>query len=223
MKQEQLISYSLIIFLVIPLIVTTLGGLLVLSNPVTFYQYAKFLYGLTISMGFLLFALRNVKIYIAWYYILLLSIILTLLLKNSFLFSEVGVFKTWLIIFVFYAGMIYCIKNIFLNRSLRSVRTLLFSVFGAVVFTIMFIILLMLAQRPLHKSMLFSDFGMGFMLFAIIGIGFLISDMILNALAFKFDLRPDLNSPLPPKEESDDQIIDDTDTSDKDENDQDSR
>lgn len=197
MKQEQLISYSLLLLIVIPLIVTTLGGMIVLSSPVIFYRYAKFLYGLTISLGLLLFVLKNFRTYFAVYFIFAISVIESFFAKKGFLFNELHPFLGWVLIFVFYLGIGACIKYIFLSKSLRAVRTLLFSVMGAVVFTVVFIALQMLVHHQLHKTMLFSDFSMGFMLFAIIGIGFLFSDMIINGLAYKFNLRPDLQTPLP--------------------------
>jgi hypothetical protein len=225
MKQEQLIAYSLILFIVIPLLITTLGGMMILSGSVEFFPYAKFLFSLTISLGLLLFTLKNFKVLYGWLFIFLISFFHSYSLRHSFLFEENHLIVNWLLIFVFFAGLVLCIKYIFLNKNLRSVRTLLFSIAGAVVFTGIFTLLLKITEHPLNKYMFFSDFSMGFMLFATIGIGFLITDIVLNAIANHYHLMPDLLTILP-DQESDDELKDNESTDDdpvnnKEEDDQD--
>ncbi len=204
MKQEQLIAYSLILFILIPLVITTLGGMMILSGSANFFPYAKFLIGLTVSLGLLLFILKNFKMLYGWGYILIVSIFQTFTLRHSFLFSDVSFLLNLLLVIVFLAGISLCIRYIFLNKDFRSIRTLTFSLSGAVVFTVMFSLLLIFTDHHITKNMFYSDFGMGFMLFAVIGIGFLLTDIVVNAIASRYHLKPDLLTVDPIDEDADD-------------------
>jgi hypothetical protein len=201
MKQEQLIAYSLILFIVIPLIITTLGGMMILKGAAEFFPYAKFLFGLTVSLSLLLFTLKNFKILYGWMFTLVISLFHTVTLRHSFLFNEINLFFDFIILLAFFSCILLCIRYIFLNKVLRSVRTLTFALVGAFIFTVFFVILLLLSGHHVYGfRMIFSDFSMGFMLFAIIGIGFLLTDMVLNAIANHYHLNPDFLTVNPPNE-----------------------
>jgi hypothetical protein len=207
MKQEQLIAYSLILFIVIPLLITTLGGMLILKGSTGFFPYAKFLFTLTVSLALLLFILKNFKMQFGWIYVLLISIFHTFTLRHSFLFNEINLALNTVMIIAFFIGIMLCIRYIFLNKNLRSVRTLVFSLMGAITFTIIFTLLLLLAGHKIYSyRTLLADFSMGFMLFAIIGIGFLLTDIVLNAIADHYNLKPDFLTVLPPEDEDSDDV-----------------
>jgi len=206
MKQEQLIAYSLILFIVIPLLISTLGGILILKGFVGFFPYAKFMYGLTVSLGLLLFILKNFHVLYGLIYIFVISLFHTFTLHKSFFFPDINPILSFLLILLFFAGLLLCIRFIFLNKNLRSIRTLVFSLAGAFVFTAVFTLLLKLARHPIYSyKELGNDFSIGFMLFATIGIGFLITDMVLNAFADRFHLKPDFLTVLPPDENDSDE------------------
>jgi hypothetical protein len=205
MKQEQLIAYSLILFIVIPILITSLGGILILGGVSVFFPYAKFLYSLTVSLALLLFIRKNFHMRFAWTYVLFISLLHTFSLRHSYMFRDINLALDFVLIITFFVGIMLCIHYIFLNKNLRSIRTLLFSLMGAVVFTIVFALLLHLAGREIYDYKTFlSDFSMGFMLFATIGIGFLLTDIVLNAIANHYHLKPDFMTTLPPESEDSD-------------------
>jgi hypothetical protein len=209
MRQEQFIVMSLMLMIVISLATTTLGGMMLLKTSGEFFRYAQFLYGLTLSLAILLFSLRNFKMLYSWAYVFMITLLYTFVTRKSFYFPDLNLLYSFLLIGMFYSGMVFTLQYVFNNPKLKAVRTLLFSVASAVVFMIVFALFMNLSGHPLlGKAMYSADFLTSFILFVIIGIGFSISDMLIIRLSMKLNVRPDLKSPNP-HHRNDDQHRDD--------------
>ncbi len=194
MNESKLIPAKMFISLLIPLAVVTLGGFIVYKTPAAFFFAAEgqsstetsgpavIYYALTLVVALMFFLMRQKY---RWYEVIAfsaLSMVYSLSLKRMTpgIYRAIYMYFTPLMVLFILIWLI--LKYIFLNKSTRSMRLLLFSLLSSAAFTLAFWLQFTLLKLPTDGTFLQARFFSGLMLFIFMGFGLSLAEFIIIRL-----------------------------------------
>ncbi len=197
MNESKYIPAKLFISLAVPLIAVTFGGLIVYGTASAFFfplanqtsgevnGPAAIYYGLTLVIALMFFLMRqNYK----WYEFIAMGV-MSLIFSISMQKMTPNVFRPIVLylvpLLVLFLIMWTILKYIFLNKSFRQFRLLVFSLLGAAGFTLAFKIQFMLLKQLTDSTFMQSRFLSGLMLFIFMGFGLSVAEFLIIKLEEK--------------------------------------
>jgi len=206
MNDAKLIPIKLLLSLIIPLIAVTIGGFIVYQSPSAFFFAtqgqsgaesngpAVIYYALTLVIALMFFLMRQgYKGYeIVAFSLLTLVYSLSLKRMTPGVFRPIHIYIIPLLVFFFIVWLI--LKFIFLNKSIRVARLILFSILSSAAFALAFWIQYLLLSQQTADTFLQSRFLSGLMLFIFMGFGLSMAEFIIIKLETSFADKQKVNS-----------------------------
>jgi hypothetical protein len=190
MNDSKLTAAKLFISILVPLVIVTFGGFIVYQTPAAFFfpspgqsatesnGPAVIYYALTFVIALMFFLMRQKY---RWYEVIAfssMSMVYSLSLKAMTPGIIRPVYTYFIPLMVFFIIIWVVLKFIFLNRSLRVMRLLLFSLFCSAAFSLAFWLQYIMLKLPIDSTFLQSRFISGLMLFIFIGFGLSLAEYI---------------------------------------------
>jgi hypothetical protein len=197
MQDSKLIPAKLLISLLVPMLIVTLGGLLVYKTAEAFFfpspvqvstesnGPAVIYYALTLVIAMMFFLMRQKY---KWYEIIAfssLSLVYSLSLQRMTPGIHRPVYLYFIPLILLFILIWLILKYIFLNKRIRSMRLLLFSLLSSAAFTMAFGLQYAMLKQPVDSAFLQSRFFSGLMLFIFIGFGLSLAEFIIIRLENK--------------------------------------
>jgi hypothetical protein len=197
MNESKLTAVKLFISLLVPLVAVTLGGFIVYQTPAAFFYAATgqattetngpvvIYYALTLVIALMLFLMRQRYKWTEIIAFLSLSLVFSLSMQKM----TPGVFRPLYLYFIplliFFGISWLVLKYIFLNRRVRVMRLLIFSLAEAAAFAAAFELQYVMLKLPADSVFLQAKFVSGLMLFIFMGVGLAQAEYILARMERK--------------------------------------
>jgi hypothetical protein len=197
MNESKLTAVKLFISILVPLVSVTIGGFIVYKTPSAFFFPAAgqsvteangpavIYYALTLVIALMYFLMRQK---FRWYDVVAfcsISLVYSLSLQKM----TPGVFRPLYLYFlpliVFFVIVWLVLKFVFLNRQMRTLRLLIFSLVAAAAFTLAFWLQYTMLKLPAGNDFLQSRFVSGLMLFIFVGFGLSVAENTIVRLEVK--------------------------------------
>ncbi len=192
---------KLLITVLVPLIIVTLGGLIIYQTFSAFFYPATetgnaeingpalIYYSLTFVVAVMYFLLRQG--YKGYEFIALGLMALVYSLSMQKLTPEIHrpIYIYFLPLLAFFLMMRFILRYIFLNKAFRSARLLLFSLLSAAAFTITFWLQYVLLRQMTEANFLQARFISGLMLFIFMGFGLSLAEFITIKIKGEWALK----------------------------------
>jgi hypothetical protein len=201
MNEAKTIQARLFISLITPLLVVTLGGLIVYGSVSAFFfpavnpamgesnAPAAVYYGLTLVVALMFFLMRQGYKWTEFIAIAVMSVVFSISMQKMSQVLIVPIYIYIIPILVFFLLMWLVLKFVFLNKHMRQLRLLIFSIFGSGAFTLAFKLLYMLLHQPTNGAFVQSRFMSGLMLFICMGFGLSLAELMILKLEDRTRLK----------------------------------
>jgi hypothetical protein len=197
MNDAKLIPLKLLIALIVPLLMVTLGGFITYHNITDFFfpnnapgsaevnGPAVIYYALTLVIALMFFLMKQG--YKGYEFIALgvLSLVYSISLQKLTPQVQRLLILYFVPLLVFFLLMWLILKFIFLNKAVRSTRLLLFALLSSAAFTIAFWLQMQMLKQLPTAEFLQGRFFSGLMLFIFMGFGLSIADFMMYKLDMK--------------------------------------
>jgi hypothetical protein len=197
MNDSKQVFAKLVISLTVPLLIVTLGGLIVYKTFTAFFfpetipgtaevnGPAVIYYALTLVIALMFFLMRQGWKSYEFIAMGVMSLVYALSLQKLTPQIHRLLYLYFIPLLVFFLLMWLILKLIFLNKHVRGVRLLLFALLGSAAFTLTFRLQYVLLHQHVAGDFMQSRFMSGLMLFIFMGFGLSLADFMIMKMEHK--------------------------------------
>ncbi len=206
-RKDPRITYArLIVSIAAPLLLVTLGGLIVYGSFSAFLSLgpqskttaangpAVIYYGLAFVIALMFFLMREG--YAGYEFIALgaVSLAFALSLQRTVPAAHRPLYAYLAPLLLFFLLMWPILKLIFLNPLVRAFRLVIFALFSAAAFSIAFWLMFLLLKLPVEPGFIQTKFFSGLLLFIFLGVGLSIAELVMRKMvkSEKLKTSPDI-------------------------------
>lgn len=191
MNESRNIMIKLLIAVLVPLLIVTLGGLIIYQTFAAFFFPATetgiaesngpalIYYSLTFVIAVMFFLLRQGYKGFEFIALGLMALVYSISMQKMTPVVHRPIYIYFLPLLAFFIMLRFILKYIFLNKSFRSARLLLFSLLSAAAFTITFWLQYVLLRQMTEANFLQARFISGLMLFIFLGFGLSLAEFFI--------------------------------------------